>query len=391
MKNYSLKLLVLIFLVIQTSISQEKPLTNKDSIVKSSWIFGLGVNIVDDSGNVFNNPLNVEDQWNAVPYPSRISVGRYFKNGLGLELIGSYNKYKEGKIIDEAINLEDIDYFALDTRLSYDLNNLIGYTGFFDPYIGVGIGYTDANNLGRVTGNGIIGFRTWFSDRFGLDINSSGKWFLNNNATNHIQYAVGIVYQFRIEKGLSKKDEREWALNEAYKKRQKHVVDSIALAKESERLARELAKKQRKEKELARLAKEEKSIMAKETQKKILIENAIKDLGNVYFDLNSSYLNKQSKEVLGKLVLLLKINSTVVLNVKAYTDSRGTDKYNLWLSQRRVERTVDYLITKGIPTDRLLTKAYGEGGLTNECDNFTYCTEDKHQMNRRVEFVVEKF
>ena len=90
--------------------AQEIQLTKKDTIVKSSWMVSLGINVVDDSGDEFGNLLDIRDGWNAVPFPSRISIGRYFQNGLGLEAIGTYNQYREGKIIDNVVNTEDVDY-----------------------------------------------------------------------------------------------------------------------------------------------------------------------------------------------------------------------------------------------------------------------------------------
>src|SRR5690606_23394414 len=126
-------------------------LTKKDSIVTRFWMVSLGTNIVDDSGDEFGKLFDIKDAWNMAPYPSRVSVGRYYKNGLGLEAVGTYNKYKEGKIIDNTVNLEDVDYFGLDFRVSYDLNMILGQTGFFDPYVGIGAGYTDANHEGRGT------------------------------------------------------------------------------------------------------------------------------------------------------------------------------------------------------------------------------------------------
>ena len=154
LKSYMMKaskpILTLLAVLFSLTISaQDVQLTKKDSIVQSFWLVSLGINIVDDSGHEFTRLFDLEDAWNMVPYPSRFSVGRYFKNGLGLEAIGSYNNYKEGKIIDKSVNPEDQSYFGLDFRISYDLNMILGETGFFDPYVGIGAGYTDANNQGR--------------------------------------------------------------------------------------------------------------------------------------------------------------------------------------------------------------------------------------------------
>ncbi len=111
MKKITQTLLVVLCLAIIPVTAQEIPqLTSKDSIVQSSWMFGLGYNFVNDSGDVFNGLMDVNSNWNALAYPSRLSVGRYFKSGIGLEAIGTYNKYKEGKIID---GNDKIDFFMI--------------------------------------------------------------------------------------------------------------------------------------------------------------------------------------------------------------------------------------------------------------------------------------
>ena len=391
MKKITQTLLVLLCLAITPVNAQEIPqLTPKDSIVQSSWVFGLGYNIVDDSGDVFDDLFAVNSQWNALAYPSRLSIGRYFKNGIGLEAIGTYNKYKVGKIIDGRVNPEESDYLGFDARVSYDLNKIIGETAWFDPYVGVGIGYTDANNTSRSTYNAVVGFRTWFSDRWGLDFSSSGKWRTGDQGTNHIQHAAGVVYQFGIEKGLSKKGIEKLALIEAMEAEKQRVNDSIAtVQREKEALA--LAERLAKEKETAQLAEAEKAKLDAENKRKQDLRDKIDALGYVYFDLNSSYINKKSKGILDALVIILNENPELKLRVTSHTDSRGKSEYNKWLSKRRVKRTVDFLVTNGITDVRLEAQAYGEENLLNECDDNTYCNEDKHQVNRRSEFVITSF
>ncbi len=391
MKATKLVLLALLIGYAFTGQSQDLQITKKDSIVASSWIFGLGFNAVDDAGSEFTNVFNFEENWNVVPFPSRLSIGKYFKNGLGLEAIGTYNQYMEGKNVDGAIIAEDTDYYAIDFRASYDLNKILGRTGWFDPYVGVGAGYTDANNQGRGTYNATVGFRTWFSDRVGLDFNSTGKWAMNNeNATNHLQHAVGVVYQFGIEKGLSTKGLEKLVLLKEIEEQQQRVQDSIADAKKAERLAMELAEDLKRKEEKARLVAEEEAKLKAENDRIASAEKEIKDLGFVYFDLNSSFLKKEDIKLLDSLIDILNENSDVRINVSSYTDSRGSATYNLWLSERRLQRTVDYLMNKGIPSVRIQSKAKGESNLTNECDDTTYCSDEKHRKNRRTEFSIVK-
>ena len=239
----------------QTQEIPETPeITEKDSTIVSSWIVGLGINAVDDSDHTKFRVFDVKDAWNSRPYPSRVSIGKYFKSGLGLELISAINKYKEGKIVEGLRLTEDIGYFSIDSRLSYDLNKVIGETGWFDPYVGVGLGYTDANNTPRGTYNAIFGFRTWLSDRVGLDFNTSGKWTMDNDLTNHIQHAVGVVYRFKAEKELTKKGQEKLDLLKELEKETNRINDSIALVNKLEEEKRLLADQLEKEIEEARLA-----------------------------------------------------------------------------------------------------------------------------------------
>ena len=366
------------------SIPQELQLTSKDSIVVSSWIVGLGWNFVNDSGERFENPFKVEDRFNAVAFPSRISIGRYFRSGLGLEAIASYNKYKEGNIIDGNVNPEDKDYFGIDARLSYDLNKLFGQTGFFDPYLGVGLGYTDANDEGFGTYNAVIGFRTWFNKRWGLDFSSSGKWSFGDEGSNHVQHAAGVVYQFEMEQELSKKGLEKLAMLQEMEKEQQRVNDSIAAAKKAEEdalaLAEEMARKRAEAEEAARLEAER--------QRRDDILQAVADLGFVYFNFNSSYLTEDSKSLLEKLAVIMSEHNSLNFVIHSHADSRGPDNYNLWLSEKRAQRTVDYLMELGIAPERLSAKGYGEERLTNHCDDGVRCTAEEHRANRRSEFEV---
>ena len=394
MKRITLFVLLLLYISgYQTVFSQEENpdlvLTSKDSLIARSWHVGLGFNAVDDSGDMFDELFAVDSQWNFLPYPTRLNIGRYFKSGLGVEAIGTYNKYQVGKLIEGEINQEEKDYYAIDSRLTYDLMRIFGKDSWFDPYVGVGLGYTKADNVGRGTYNGVVGFRTWITENFGLDFNSTGKWRISNdNATNHLQHGVGVVYRFRIEKELTNegkdKLERMLALEEEVQK-QRDSIDQVEKEK-----ARALADQLVREKALAEKRAEEEA-KALEKQRKDAIRSKIDGLGNAYFNLNSSYLSTEAKKVLDGLAQIMKENIQLELSVSSFADSRGTAKYNKWLSERRVDRTIEYLVNAGVSESRLKGAAYGEENLVNECDDHTYCSEAKHQLNRRSEFTIIKF
>ncbi|WP_299779375.1 OmpA family protein [uncultured Formosa sp.] len=368
--------------------SEIAEITELDSTNVSFWMVGLGFNAIDDSGTAFDDVFDVSEAWSAVPYPSRISIGRYFKSGLGVEGIFAYNKYKKGKMVDNYELTEDEDYFSADSRLSYDLNKVIGETGWFDPYVGAGIGFTRAHNNSRATYNGVIGFRTWFSDRFGLDVNSSGKWAMNPNFKNHIQHAIGVVYKFDVEKDLSKKDKEKLALQAALAKEQDRITDSIASADKAKAdaafLAQQLAKQKADAAEQDRLAQLEKEKL----EAKNKIQSEIDSLDNLYFAFDSYHLTASSKSILNELMLILGEHPEMTIAITSHTDSRGTTAYNQTLSEKRLKSTLDYLFEKGIETNRIEGKAFGESQLLNECDDNTKCTESKHRENRRSEIKI---
>ncbi len=386
MKYFHFNLFVAFSLVVTLVSAQESmELTAKDSIVKSSWVVGLGINIVEDTATPFGDTfLKIKDTWNAVPYPSSVSIGRNFSNGIGLKAVGSYNKYKVGKLIDGRINMAERDYYAIDGMVSYDLNKLFGETGWFDPFLQAGAGYSSIGDIGRTTGNAGFGFNTWFSDTWGINFNTMGKWGLKEGDTRQIQHSAGVVYRFGVEKELSKKGIEHLALIEAMKKEQQRVQDSTDAADK----AKELAKRMAEEQEAARLAAAEKARIEAENKRKAQIENEIKNLGKIYFAFNSSTLNTESKATLTQLATLMDATPSITLEVASYTDSRGPANYNLGLSERRVKSTIDYLLGQGLSSERLIPKAYGETKLVNECDGTVSCSEAKHRENRRSEFKV---
>ena len=116
----------------------------------------------------------------------------------------------------------------------------------------------------------------------------------------------------------------------------------------------------------------------------------ILDVGNTYFGLNSSYLTSKSKSQLNKIVNILRENLKLNIECASHTSSRGTYKYNMWLSNRRAKSIADYLILKGISKYRITSKGYGETQIVNKCFNGVICKELEHAKNRRNEFRIIK-
>ena len=116
-------------------------------------------------------------------------------------------------------------------------------------------------------------------------------------------------------------------------------------------------------------------------------------LRNIFYDLDKSTLRPESQVALDSLVQQLLDNERIVIKINSHTDSRGDDKYNLDLSQRRSQSVVDYIITKGVDPDRLVAQGYGETRpiISDQQINKLKTPEEQelaHAKNRRTEFEV---
>ncbi len=109
----------------------------------------------------------------------------------------------------------------------------------------------------------------------------------------------------------------------------------------------------------------------------------------IYFDFDKSNIRKDAAKELNKVVKILKDFPEILLRIESHTDSRGNDSYNEKLSDRRAKSSRDYIISQGIPANRIISaKGYGEYRLLNDCDDGTRCSEKEHQLNRRSYFYI---
>ncbi len=134
------------------------------------------------------------------------------------------------------------------------------------------------------------------------------------------------------------------------------------------------------------------------------------EIDNIFYDFAKWDLRPESMVSLDKLVETLTDNPNITIELMSHTDSRGTDQDNMILSQKRAQSVVEYLISKGIASDRLIAKGYGEAEpkevddetaaehkflkkgqvLTEEFINGLPADQQEiaHQINRRTEFKV---
>lgn len=81
---------------------------------------------------------------------------------------------------------------------------------------------------------------------------------------------------------------------------------------------------------------------------------------NIFYDFDKATLRPEAKEALNEVVKMLRDNPNITIEMASHTDRKGSDEYNIALSERRAKSVVDYLIECGIPADRLQYQGYGE-------------------------------
>ncbi len=130
------------------------------------------------------------------------------------------------------------------------------------------------------------------------------------------------------------------------------------------------------------------SVQAELTPAEVIITDTEVILNTIYFDYNKSNITSQGANELDKLVQVMTENLKLVIFVKSHTDSKGNIPYNMTLSEQRAQATVQYIISKGIASDRITGKGYGNSEPKIMCGST--CTAEEDAQNRRSEFVIVK-
>lgn len=186
MKQLKFALIAMFFMVAFSSNAQDN---------NNPWSIGMGLNSVDiKSGDLFKDWVGFKDN-NVLPALSRISVGRYLDYGLSAELSGSLNKIEKGYNYKEGDAKLDDTFLAIDGRLKYHLNELIG-KGWFDPYLQAGVGYSKIGSADGFKALGGLGFNTWFNENVGLNFQSAYAHDFQSKLTSYFQHSVGLTFKF---------------------------------------------------------------------------------------------------------------------------------------------------------------------------------------------------
>ena len=111
----------------------------------------------------------------------------------------------------------------------------------------------------------------------------------------------------------------------------------------------------------------------------------------IFFDFDKWNIRTDAAYELENIIDVMRVHPDMVIKIESHTDSRGSDTYNMKLSDRRAKSTRDYIVSRGIGSERIESAiGYGESQLLNHCSNGVKCTLEEHQLNRRSYFYILK-
>ncbi|RXP64471.1 OmpA family protein [Lutibacter sp. HS1-25] len=434
-----MKNLIKLTLIITVLISANIKAQDKDH----QWMVTLGTNAIDYyPTNISGMPtddgetLDWFDQYynfSHYNFGLQFSVERYISDSFNAELSFSFNKIKEfGSItLDSKVPL-----FVIDLNANYNLNKLFGPTGFFEPYILAGFGYTSQNSSNdkypfnsAMNLNGGLGAKFWITENFGARLQVALKYFTNDGSYRHFQHSIGLVYKFGSDQDFD---------NDGVPNRLDNCPEIFGLAEFNgcpdtdgdgiiddqdacPTVAGILAEKGCPERDNdgdgvvdsldkckyiagavenngcpwpdtdgdGILDKDDEcpelfgSVAKKGCPEAVSAEsmNTLKELArSVYFETDKAVFTNEAIGRLDLMLAILKQYPTAKFIVEGHTDDDGSEYFNQILSEDRANAVKKYFVSKGINEQNLTAKGFGSS-IPLESN----ATEAGRAVNRRVE------
>jgi len=311
---------------------------------------------VSVDGDTYGTPENAGDNINTEgneSFPSIQDDGILFFSSNGRQGLGGYDVFKQNTITSEkATNLgEPVNTQKDDFSFSYNLDKNVGYfssnrDGNDDIYQAIAVCGVDATVVVKdaETGKLLAGASVSFVDQKGKN---KGNQESNDMGETKFGVACNETANFNATKSGYQNGTATMA-------KSKNGAQSIVINLMP--------------------------ILPIITETEVILEP-------IYFEYNQSNITEQGAQELDKLVKVMNLYPTMVIDAKSHTDSRGSDSYNLKLSDRRAKATAQYIVSKGISKERITGTGMGETQPKVPC---VECTEEEHAQNRRSEFLIIK-
>jgi len=420
MKNY-LKNITFVFLVFTSWWSTAQN--------DAKWRVSLDVNAVDIrtpyrlSGIVKDYFNTTENDINFNGISLRLGLARKITDVWSVQASLSSNKIKKDIDWVQGNPLKDYHFYYFDTKVLYDINSLVGNTGIFDPYLGLGMGYS-IENLNDFKVNGTWGFNLYLNENAGFNFESSynhnlkGTFSLSGTGTDFFQHSLGLFVNLQVDHDADNdgvKDREDQCPQIAGIKgnygcpEPKVTVipdsDYDGVIDENDECPTVVGTKANKgcpEKDsdadgiadhldlcpdvigvAAHNGCPEPAVVQPEKTDDTDLAAIEKEFSQIaiYFDFDSDEIFPDEQAKLKIAANLIKTLSQYELTIKGHTDQWGDPKYNVALSKRRVQSVLKYLNNRGVDTSLIKIEALGSSQPVS----------GKSQMNRRVTFSIIKF
>ena len=402
----------------------------------NKWSIGFGVNTVDirsphDFG-LFLKDWGGPSDLNVLPAITKLSVARYIGAGFSAEVDGSLNKIKKGF---NGVS-QDESFWNANLQAKYALRRLFTTeSGWFDPYLKLGGGYTSYKSEYAKEDGGVKllaggGINFWFTDHLGLNVQTGYNHGFQKDGTDYFQHSAGIVIKFGAKDtdkdGIPDKDDA--CPDVAGPKEFNGCPDTdgdgipdkddacpeVAGPKEfngcPDTDGDGIPDKDDKCPDVAGPAEnggcpwpdtDGDGVLDKDDQ---CVNEAGPASNNgcpepndddqkrlnqyaktILFDTGKASIKFESAEILSQIINVLKKFPKSRFRIEGHTDSTGKRAKNITLSQNRADAVKIYLIQGGIASDRLESIGYGPDKpiASNK-------TRKGRELNRRVEINLIK-
>lgn len=193
------KLILMLIAVLATTALNAQDKNNPWAIfigVNAIDFYPTGANVVTPSGRISSENFGEDlffktDNWNMVTSFSSIGVAKYIGSGFSVEVSGNFNKIDRLGLLD----VEEETLINVDGSILYNLKEHIGID-WFDPYLGLGLGYFYLDGQGAGTYNTNLGINFWIKESLALTLDTSYKAALEDGDNDFFQHRLGIKLAF---------------------------------------------------------------------------------------------------------------------------------------------------------------------------------------------------
>lgn len=197
------------FLLVGPCIRAQGPGQHKNKVFrklqKTTWVAGVSGMVIDDDAKAFTDLFDVNNTWNFLYFPSRVTLEGYHRKGLTFGAALGYGQITKSNRINDLVPPPTIHLITFDAGANFYLREFTKGLRPFSPYIPVSFGYTFRSSLERksaFTANIGVGVTFRMSAGFGINLQSLAKFALNNpSSKNYLQHTLGLVYCFDLRTG----------------------------------------------------------------------------------------------------------------------------------------------------------------------------------------------